>query len=95
MADCEVKKSVTEILYQQLQLLVEKIEEEENVHDLRRMFVDFRYLAETILKNNPTEEQKKEIFEFLFSQIKFLTEKKSVFLTDTINDLAKFVFNFS
>lgn len=88
----EAKKSVTEILYQQLQLLAEKIETEDD-SKLCSMLCDFRHIAMTILKNNPTEEQRKEIFEMANNQIKFLSGKKSVDLSDAMNDLAWFVFN--
>ena len=93
MGDCQVKKSVTEILYQQLQLLVEKIEAEDNCK-LCSMLCDFRHIAKTILNNNPTEEQRKEIFEMSNNQIKFLSKKKSVDLSDAMNDLALFILQF-
>lgn len=93
MADNEIKKSITKILYQQLQLLAEKIETEDT-GKLCSMICDFRHIAKTVLTNNPTEEQRKEIFEMANNQMKFLSEKKSVDLSGAMDDLAIFIFQF-
>lgn len=90
----EVKERMLKKLYQQLKLLAEEINQEDNVSKLRDMLCDFRHIAKTILNNNPTEEQRMEIFEMLEHQIRFLSLKKSVDLSDTINDLVNFVFYF-
>lgn len=89
----EKKKQILEILYQQLQLLAEKIEEADE-RQLGSMLCDFRHIAKTIITNHPTEEQKKEIFRMLNNQIKMLSEKKSVDLSDSMDDLANFIFQF-
>lgn len=94
MENKEFKKEVLENLYQQLQLLAENINKEENISRIRTMMVDFRLISKTILFNNPTTEQRQWIFETANKQIKMLSEKKSVYLSDTFNDLANFVFYF-
>lgn len=92
--DCEIKKSVTEILYQQLQLLAESFNETESIHSVESMLSDFRHIAKTILTNNPTKEQREWILETANKQLGILVEKKSVYLSDSIDDLALFIFQF-
>lgn len=86
------KENLRDILYQQLQLLAENIEKEEDICKLGNMTCDFRHIAKTILANNPSEEQRKKISEMINRQIELLSQKKSVYLSDVINDLANFAF---
>lgn len=88
------KENLRDILYQQLKLLAENIEKEEDVSKLGNMTCDFRHIAKTILANNPSEEQSRTISEMINHQIELFSEKKSVYLSDVINDLANFAFYF-
>lgn len=88
------KERILDILYQQLQLLAEKIDEEEDLCCLSRLLCDFRFMSMTILENEPTEEQIEGIFKMLNHQIELLSEKKSVCLSDAMNNLAICILKF-
>ena len=90
----QFKIEILDILYQQLQLLAEKASTEYYESDLCSIICDFIHIAKTILRTGPTPEQKQWIFETTNKQIKMLSEKKSVGLSDTIDDLAQFIFHF-